>query len=355
VLKTRADAAMAVMADVARNPAFSGEELERQRVQAIDALQVSLKQPGSVASLAAPRIVFGDAPYGHPSGGTPESLAAMTAAELRQFHTLRFRPSSAVLVLTGQITPDEGFALAQKHFGGWTAPTSGPKPPQNAPVVAAPRPSTVLVDLPGSGQAAVLAALPTLPRTDPDYQAAEVGAAVLGGGYSSRLNQEIRIKRGLSYGAGASLSARQRAGVLTASTQTKNESAAEVADLLTAELGRLATAAIEAPELAARKSTLIGGFGRNIETVDGLAGEIGELALYGLPLTELEQYAPKVEAVTADQVRAVAGRRFGAEAASLIVVGDAKQFESAIKAKRPNAVTVPAANLDLDGPGLTKR
>jgi zinc protease len=258
-------------------------------------------------------------------------------------------------VLTGQITPEEGFALAQKHFGGWSGGAARPATTAAATTAApARKPQTVLIDLPGSGQAAVVAALPTLTRTDPDYQAAEVAATILGGGYSSRLNQEIRIKRGLSYGAGAGLSARKRAGVLTASTQTKNESAAEVADLLQGELGRLATAPIEPPEMAARKSTLIGSFGRNIETVDGLASEIGELALYELPLTELERYAPAVEAVTADQVRAVAGRRLGAGGANLIVVGDAKTFEAAIKAKRPDAVTVPAAELDLDGPNLRK-
>jgi zinc protease len=354
VLNSRLDPAMAVMADVALNPAFADEELDRQRTQALDALQVSLSQPGGLASLVAPEVAFGEGVYGHPSGGTPKSLAAMTSAELRAFHAAAFTPANAVLVLTGKLTPDEGFALAQKHFGGWVGASPASVTRTTTATTSAPAAKTLIVDLPNSGQAAVMALRPTLARRDPDFVPAEVAATVLGGGYSARLNQEVRIKRGLSYGAGASLSAREQAGLLTASTQTKNESAAEVADLLQAELDRLTSEPPSAVELTARKSTLIGSFGREVETADGLSAAIGDLALYGLPLTELERYAPAVEAVTAAQVAEVAGRRLSGGDASLVVVGDAKVFGPALTAKRPGATTIPAAELDLDAPGLRK-
>jgi zinc protease len=351
VLNTRLDPAMAVMADVAQNPAFADEELERQRAQALDGLQVAMSQPGSLASLLTPRVVFGEGPYGHPQNGTPESLKGMTTEALRRYHASRYGPANATLVLTGAITPQQGFALAEKHFGRWKA-TAAAAADLAAP--PAPKPSTVIVDLPGTSQAAVVAARPSLRRTDPQYIPAQVAASVLGGGYSARLNQEIRIKRGLSYGAGAGLSARKHGGVLTASTQTKNESATEVTDLIQAELRELATDPLPAAELTARKSSLIGNFGRNIETVDGLATEIGNLTVFGLPLTELERYPTAVEAVTGDQVKAVAARELSPDAVSLIVVGDAKVFGTSLKAKHPNAVTVPAAEVDLDGPALRK-
>jgi zinc protease len=351
VLEGRLDPAMAVMADVALNPALSEEELERQRAQALDALQVQLSQPGGLAGLVSPVVAFGGTPYGHPAGGTPASLKAVTAAELRGFHQQAFTPVDSVLVLTGRIMPEQGFALAEKHFGAWPR-TGASTAAARLDLNALPKPRTVVVDLPASGQAAVTLLRPTLARTDPDYIPAQVAASVLGGGYSARLNQEVRIKRGLSYGAFAGLSARDRAGLLSASTQTKNESAVEVADLLQAELAGVADRPATPAELTARKSTLIGEFGRDIETVDGLSGAIGSLTLYGLPLDELQRYAPAVEAVTAAQAAEVAGRRLSAEGASLVVVGDAKVFGADLAAKRPGALTVKASELDLDAPSL---
>lgn len=353
VLDSRLDAAMAIMADVAIRPTFAGEELERQRAQALDALKVSLSQPGGVLGLISPKVAFGEGPYGHPQAGTETSLTALTAADLKRFHGERFSPANATLVLTGKLTPEQGFALAEKHFGGWRAAPGAATRTGDVTVSNTPA-RTVVVDLPGAGQASVAAVRPTLPRTAPDYVPTQVASAVLGGGFSARLNQEIRIRRGLSYGAFAGLSARRQAGVLSAQTQTKNESAAEVADILTAQLAGLASQPLEAAELTARKSSLTGGYGRDIETVDGLATELGNLAAYGLPLSELAAYPGKVEAVTSDAARAAAAKWLAPDAASLIVVGDAKAFSAALKAKRPDAVVIPIGELDPGAPSLRK-
>ena len=352
VLQSKLDAGLAVMADVVLNPALAPEELERQRAQALDGLRVAMSQPGGLAGLLTPVVAFGAGPYGHPQGGTPESLAAMTAADLRRFHAERFTPANATLVFSGATPAEEAFAIAEKHFGGWR---SGAAPARAAPRAAgAPPTQTVIVDLPGAGQAAVTAVRPSVSRTDPAFIPTRVAGAVLGGGYSARLNQEIRIRRGLSYGAFGGLSARREGGVLTASTQTKNESAAEVAALIKTELRELATAELPQAELEARKSTLIGEFGRSVETVDGLASELGALTVFGLPTSELAGYAPAVAAVTAEQAKAAAARNLSPDRASLVVVGDAKVFAEALKAQQPGAVVIPAAEVDLDGPSLRR-
>ncbi|HKP79796.1 MAG TPA: pitrilysin family protein, partial [Phenylobacterium sp.] len=230
-------AGLAIMADVAENPAFAAEELERQREQALDGLRVAYQQPGSVAGFAAPPVIFGGTPFGHVPQGTPQSLTRLKTTDLAALHSAWFRPDNAILVLTGDISAEQGFALAQTAFGGWTKPA--------APLVPAPqiepagKPRAVAIDIPGTGQASVNVMKPAIARTDPDYYPALVASTVLGGGYSARLNQEIRIKRGLSYGARASLSTARTTGSFRASAQTKNESAAEVLDLINAELTRL--------------------------------------------------------------------------------------------------------------------
>ena len=344
--------ALEIMADVAENPAFAGEELERQRQLALDGLQVAYQQPGSVAGFLAAPIVFGGTPFGHVPTGTPASIARLKTTDLAAIHAAYFRPDNAILALTGDITAEEGFALAEKAFGGWARPpTPAPEAPQIAPK---PTPRAVAVDMPGAGQAAVTVVRPAIPRGDPAYYTGVVANTVLGGGYSARLNAEIRVKRGLSYGAASSLIARRTTGSFSARAQTKNESAPQVLDLIRAEMAKLAEAPAGAEELKARKSVLVGGFGRQLATTGGLADILGDLALYGEPLDEITRYTAKVEAVSAADVQAFAAKALTPQGASVIVTGDAKAFAEPLKAKAPGLEVIPLADLDLDSPTLRK-
>jgi zinc protease len=214
--------------------------------------------------------------------------------------------------------------------------------------------SVTVIDLPGAGQASVAIVSPSIKRSDPDFYKVEVANGILGGGYSARLNEEIRVKRGLSYGAGSRVDERRDAGVFLASAQTKNESAAEVAQLLVDEAKQLSSAPIAPEELEPRKAALIGGFGRQVETSAGLANLLTDYAIFGVPLAEIGRFTDKTQAVTPAEARAGASELFDQSRLSLIVVGDAKLFADKLKAKFPNAVIIPAAQLDLDRADLTK-
>src|SRR5258708_12243975 len=148
--------------------------------------------------------------------------------------------------------------------------------------------------MPEAGQAAVAVARFGIRRGDPHDDGSEVTNMVLGGGYSSRLNEEIRIKRGLSYGAGSYFDARRDIGPFAASALTKNESAVEVAGLLLGELARMTSEPVPNAEMTARKANLIGTFSRSLETNAALVGRVGELALYGLPLDEVGRYTTPI-------------------------------------------------------------
>lgn len=345
-------AAMAIMADVAMNPAFAAEELERQREQALDGLRVAYQQPGSVAGFAAAPVIFGGTPFGHASEGTPQSLARLKPADLAKLHAAGFRPDNAVLVLTGDISAEAGFALAREAFGAWKKPATPLTPAPKVTPSGSPR--AIGIDIPGTGQASVNVMKPAIARNDPDYYPALVATTVLGGGYSARLNQEIRIKRGLSYGARASLSTARTTGAFRASAQTKNESATEVLDLINAELTKMAAAPAAADELKARKSVLVGSYGRELATSGGLADILGGYAVYDVPLDEVGRYTAKVEAVDAGQVQAFAKRAFDPAQASVVVAGDGKVFAPALKAKLPSLEVIPVDQLDLESPTLKK-
>ncbi|HYD45016.1 MAG TPA: insulinase family protein, partial [Phenylobacterium sp.] len=210
----------------------------------------------------------------------------------------------------------------------------------------------VAIDIPGTGQAAVSVVGPAIARSDAAYYPAIVANNVLGGGYSARLNQEIRIKRGLSYGARAFLDTQRTSGTFRAVAQTKNESAPEVLDLIRAEMARLGAEPAAPAELKARQSVLIGAYGRALGTAGGLAGILGELALYGVDLGEVALYTRKVQDVDAAEVQAYARSALDPKAASVLIAGDAKVFTAGVKTRAPNLEVIPAAELDLTRPTL---
>jgi zinc protease len=345
----RADTAFTVMADVVRNPTFANEELERVRQQSLDGLQVSLSQPGPLASLAMARALYGDAPYGQTN--SPHSLQAISHDDVVNFHNTYWRPDTAVLVITGDVSAEQGFALAQRYFGDWAKPAAAPPAEPDATAHAA-NTRTIVVDLPGTGQAAVAMGLRGITRRDADYFPLVVANAVLGGGYSARLNEEIRIKRGLSYGAGSSLSARMAPGPIVASAQTRNNAAVQVYQLMSAEIARIGHELTPADELNARKASIIGGFGRTVETTSGLAGQISTLALYGLPPEALRTYVGDINAVTPEQARDAAAKYYDPAHADVVIAGDASQFYAGLRRLRPNAERIPVTQLNLDRAAL---
>jgi len=351
-LQTRTDRvqqAFTVFADVVRNPAFAAEELERAKQQALDGLQVALSQPGSIAQMAMTRAIYGENPYGAVASAT--TIADITQDDMRGFHGAYWRPDNAVLVITGDVSPAQGFALAQRYFGDWRRPAA-PLPARPNADAYAPAPRTIVVDLPQTGQAAVLMGLRGVSRTDADYFPLLVANNVLGGGYSARLNTEIRIRRGLSYGAGSSLSARMSPGPIIASAQTRNDAAVQVYELIRLEIDRIGDTLTPDAELTARKAVLIGSFGRAIETTSGLAGQISTLALYGLPPDRLGTYVADITAVTPEQARTAAARYFDPDRADLVVVGDAQIFWEGLRRVRPNAERISVEELNLDREAL---
>ncbi len=353
VMSSNLSKALGIMSDVVLHPTFAGDELERLRKQDIDALQEAMADPGEVARFAAARVLFDSAPYGHNLGGTPQSLQRVKRDDVVDFHQRYYQPANAVLVFGGDITPPRAFELAEHFFGSWSSGGEAIPPAQTA--TATPSHRVVVIDMPDAGQAAVYVVRPGLRRADPAYYVAQVANSVLGGGYSSRLNEEIRIKRGLSYGAGSGFDFRRQTGPFVASAQTKNESAAEVANLIVEQMNQLSAPPVEPAELTARKAALAGSFGRSLETNGGLVGRISGLALYGLPLDELQHYIPNIESVTAPEVQKFAAAHLGAADADIVIAGDAKKFIDALRKRYPDVEVIPISELDFDSGTLRKK
>ncbi|WP_343518697.1 pitrilysin family protein [Sphingomonas sp.] len=343
------DPALTLLADVARNPTFAQAEIDRARKQSIDGVAVQLKDPGALSGIVASRAVFGDRAYGNLLTGTPSSLPRITRDDISSAYRRAWNPAQSALVVVGDIASKDAAALAQKLFGDWK--TDGLAVSSSERIVPT-APRVVVVDMPGAGQAGVVIARPGIARADKDFYAAQVANATLGVGFTSRLNREIRIKRGLAYGAGSSVDTRKLTGIVSASTQTKNPSAPEVVSLIAAEMKKLGEAPVPAAELDSRKAVLVGSFGRRIERTDGIAGALADYVAEGVPLDTLRSYIPSIQGVDPAAVQAAAQKVLDPTGASIVVVGDAKLFVDELRKAHPSLEVIPAASLNLDSATL---
>jgi zinc protease len=343
--------AFALFDEIARHPSFPPDEVERVRAKAIGDLALSYSSPNALARFVAQRVAFAAAPYGHPVAGTAETLATLDRERVVAFHARYFRPDNVTLIIGGDCIPEEAFALAERQFSDWRAPAA-PLPVRAPFTPPVPRSRVVIVDKPDAGRTAIVVGRIGIARRAPEYAAGVVATAVLSG-YSGRLNQEVRVKRGLSYGAGAQLIARREPGLFLSSTLVDHTKVGEAVAVVLDTLRGLAAAPPETTELVTRKATISGGFSRSIETIDGIAGVLGELALYDVPLTELGDYLPEIEAVDPAMVQRFAAAAF--DDLFVVLVGDARVFGEAIALRYPNVTTIPLARLDLGQPGAIRR
>ena len=346
-------AALGIMADVAGNAAFAADEVERARGQAVDEASLALQNPGSLSRLAAARALFGTGAYGAPAGGTLESLKSITRTDVLAAAAQTMRPERSVLVLSGDLSPARAQVLAQQAFGNWRAAAPALATRDRPAAGQAPlKGKIVVIDMPGSSQAAVAVTRETLARSDPRYYEAMIANAVLGGGYSARLNREIRIKRGLSYGANSGLAAGRRAGAVTAAVQTKNASAPEVLGIILDEMRRLGAEPIPAAEVGTRQAFITGGFGRQLETVEGLGDIVAGYVQSGVDPDEIGRFMAQVRGVTTAQAGTAARALLAPAGTTTVIVGDAKLFAEDLRKRFGEVTVIPLPELKLDEAGL---
>ena len=344
--------ALTLIADVVLQPRFLQAELDRTRRQALDNLSVSLGEPGTLARMAVDRAVFGNGPFGHSAEGTPASLKRIKRANVMAQHATWYRPDNATLVFAGDIDAAQARVLAEAAFGAWKRPAAA-LPARRAEPPAPTSPAPVLIAMDTAGQAGIAVAAPTIARDAPDFYAGVIANALLGGGYSSRLNQELRIRRGLTYGVGSSLDARRHGGVWRIAAQTKNESAAEFVQVTLDEVRRVREGAPPPDELDARKLTVIGAVSRRFETTSSLANVLAGFEATGIAPTEITRSIDALGAITGGEVLAFARKHWDPSRFAIVVAGEA-QIADGLRRKHPNLRVIAQDVLDLDRAELTR-
>jgi zinc protease len=352
VMKDSLNVGLDLVADVARNPAFASEEIERQRQQMISAMKVSYEDPDFIAGTVFDRLVYGFHPYGKPDGGTPESLSAITRADLQAFHKRWFVPNNAILAIVGDVPAEQAFAGAERAFGTW-ARADVPAPVGSA--VPPPARRVIVIDRPGAVQTEIRVGHIGVPRKHPDFLALDVALKILGGEGGNRLYRVLRSERGLTYGAEATIHALKDTGDIVASTDTRSDTTAEALRLIVDEVARLRRERVNPRELADAQAYLTGSFPLTIETPGAIALQVLNAVVYGLDLQELQNYRERVNRITPDDIQRVAQQFLHPDRLSIVLVGDADVFAGQLPAVGFEQVErIPLTQLDLSAPDLRR-
>jgi zinc protease len=353
VTSDQLDLGFDLLSDVVLHPAFPKDEIERWRKQALNGLQISEGDAGYLASTALSRLVFGTFPYGRPANGTSQSLAGFSREDFVAFHKTHYIPDRTILAVVGDVQPADAFARAERAFGAWKPVEEVAELP---PFEVQPPPKTriVVIDKPDAVQTEIRIGQVGIAYRDPALYTAEVFNSVLGGNASARLYDEIRRKRGLSYGANSSFLYESQPGLLEVSTFTKTESTVDALGLAFDVLRGLQEKPVPEPELNAAKTYITGAFPLEIETADGIASRVIEAMHFGYGREFLESYNDRISKVTPTDVQKFATERVKTEWMTAVLAGNASAFADALKKKYADVEIIPAAEVDFARPDVRK-
>ncbi|MGU3574602.1 M16 family metallopeptidase [Brucellaceae bacterium C25G] len=315
MLSENKDAALDLLKLAVNDPRFDQDALDRIRYQLIAGIEASQRDPDSIASRKFAEAFYGNHPYARPSEGTVASLNAITPDDLKAFHRKNFARDNLNISVVGDIKADELAPLLDKIFGDLPASAElvpVPDAKQGFGVT-----TSVTYDLP---QTSLTFAYPGVDLDDKDFFAAYLMNQIMGGGFSSRLYEEVREKRGLAYSVSSGLQARDHANSLMISTATRPEKAQESLKIIREQVAKMAAEGPTEAELQTAKNYVIGAYAvNNLNSSSAVANTLVGLQDAKRSINFFDERVDLINAVTADEIKAVAAKIFNTDPAILIV------------------------------------
>jgi len=307
-----------LMASVLQQPLFQEAVLEREKARVMASLKEAETQPASIADKAFQKAVFGTHPYALQVSGEVVSVEKISAQDLKDFYRAHYAASRAVVAIMGDVSRAQAEAIAQQLTAALPVSVAPPALPEVAMQIAA---SEQRISHPAS-QSHILIGAPGMSRSDPDYFPLYVGNYILGGGgFVSRLMNEVREKRGLAYSVYSYFMPMKQPGALQIGLQTKKEQADEALKLVRDTLAEFISKGPTEKELLAAKQNIIGGFPLRIDSNSKILGYLSVIGFYDLPLTYLDDFTTRIEQVSVAQIREAFARHIHPAQMATVIVG----------------------------------
>jgi len=319
--KRERNQALDILSKVLQHPEFPENTMKRERARMIARLKEAETKPGYIAKRTLMKMLYGNHPYGLRSSGEVATLNILQRRDLVDFYQSHYVATNAVVSIMGDVNRTEAAAIAEVLSKDLPQGKAGNNlPPVVKPVVGIKR-----ITHPAT-QSHIMLAYPGLQRDDPDYYPLLVGNYILGGGgFASRLMQEIRQKRGLAYSIRSSFFPLKQAGPFQIGLQTKKEQSEEALMITQKVLVDFIAGGPTQKELTAARGNIIGGFPLRIDSNKKIMGYLGVIGFYDLPLTYLDDYVKAVDKVTVEQIKEAFQRRIHPEGMVTVVVGAAEE------------------------------
>jgi len=327
VLKKDLRTGLDLLADVLLHPAFDQKEIDRKVKETLAAIRQSKDEPEVIAGEAFTKAVFGSHPYGKTNDDVEAYLPKLVRQDVVDFYSRRYGPNDAIIAVVGDVAEKEIVPLLNEYFKGWE-PAEKAAPSHSAPPAIG---AVVVKKLDKKiTQANIAMGHLGISRENPDYYAVMIMNYILGGGgFSSRLMDNIRDNRGLAYDVHSSFSAQKEPGSFRVWVQTKSESANQAIEEIFKELNRIRTEPVTEKELADAKAYLTGSFPLRMDTSAKIAGMMTSMEIYNLGLDYPQMYPRLINAVTREDLLRVAKKYLDPEKIVVVVLGD----QDAIKLK----------------------
>jgi zinc protease len=312
-----------LLSDVTLRPAFAQAEVDRVRTQRLAEIASLAENPDAYATAQFEAAVFAGTPYAHPAQGLRKSVEAITRDDVVAYHRAHYAPNNAVLAVVGSFKTAEMLESIRAAFGAWERRdvTHGAF---GAPSAIAGR-RIALVDFPGMNQTQVRIGAVGIARNDPNYVPIQVANVILSGGFSSRLTEEIRVNRSLTYRIRSAFNAGLHPGSFSISTFTKNATTREIIDATFGELKKFRDGPIREGELTRAKNIVLARTTQQLETPAGLAGMISTVEVFGLPKDYVEALAGRVRGLTTADIAPVIRKHFHADNVLVLVFTTASE------------------------------
>lgn len=329
VLKKDLDLGFELLSDIILNPVFPQDEIDKKIMRIKGSLKAMEEDPGFIASREFKKAVFGDHPYGRLILGSPESLGRINKGDIVNFHATYYLPNNSIMSVVGDITVEEVRRLIKEYLSDWKAKRLEIRIPQRPEVIKHKRVLSIDRDI---TQANIIVGHQGISRDNPDYYAVSVMNYILGGGgFASRLMQNLREEKGLVYDVYSFFSADKYGGLFQISLQTKNESANMAIEEVLKEIRRIRDTPVSDTELSDAKSFLTGSFPLRIETGARIARFLVAVEYYGLGIDYIEKYPVYINSVTKEDVLRVARRYLDPDNLVLVVVADEEKASIEMK------------------------
>jgi zinc protease len=338
-----------LLADAALRPTFPATEIELLRKQTLSSLALAKSQPDAIAARTFAKGLFGEHPYGNSADET--TVQAITREDLQLFHRQRMRPNQAILVIAGAIDTTEARQLGESAFAAWGGVAAGSPPTRPAPQRM--QREILLVHRPGSVQSNIIVGNTTWMATDPRGYALTIANQVLGGASDSRLFMILREQKGWTYGSYSSVARRRGLGNFSATAEVRTEVTDSALVELLAQVRRVGSEPMPVEEFERQKQTLVGRFPLQVETAGQVASQVANARLLGLAIDYVQTYRQRLAAVTPEQAQGAARVGMRADAALIVVVGDATKIAESLRAIAPvrmidvDGKTIAAADLEV--------